>query len=59
MTRPIGDVCAALYEPDEGARDLLGNQGRLKDALPPYSIGGMVRTQATMASTSPSVILLK
>jgi hypothetical protein len=30
-----------------------------KGALPPYSIGGMVRTQATMASTSPSVILLK
>ena len=30
-----------------------------KDALPPHSIGGMVRTQATMASTSPSVILLK
>jgi hypothetical protein len=30
-----------------------------KDALPPHSIGGMVRTQATIASTSSSVILLK
>src|SRR5262245_11216488 len=41
------------------ARSAVSLKLKTKRALPPHSIGGMVRTQATIASTSLSVILLK